>query len=165
MPILARDIEAKRALMPTISPEQLIEACTGWEYVPETGIRRVLLIPSYILRPYNSDAEHHDTRIFYYPVADESIFADKNAPQVRLLRLAKALADERRLRILKKLSTGSYTLQEVADEFKVAKTAIHHHLITLRSAGLVRMKLSDKHYSLRPDAIDTLRELLSTYLK
>ncbi|HVB71989.1 MAG TPA: metalloregulator ArsR/SmtB family transcription factor [Ktedonobacteraceae bacterium] len=165
LPILERDAEAKRALKSTMSPEQLIETCTGWEYVPEPGIRRIILVPSYILRPYNSDAEHYDTRLFYYPVADESVVAGNNAPPVRLLRLAKALADERRLRILKKLSSGSYTLQEVADDFGVAKTTMHHHLITLRSAGLVRMRLSDKRYSLRPDVIDSLGELLSNYLK
>jgi DNA-binding transcriptional ArsR family regulator len=165
LPILERDVEAKRALKATLSPEQLIEACTGWEYVPEPGIKRVVLIPSYINRPYNSDAEHHGTRIFYFSVADESVAAGTNAPPVRLLRLAKALADERRLRILKKLSTGSYTLQELADDFGVAKTTMHHHLITLRSVGLVRMRLSDKRYSLRPDVIDSLGELLSTYLK
>ncbi len=165
LPILARDVEAKRALKATMSPEQLIEACTGWEYVPEPGIKRVVLIPSYVNRPYNSDAEHHGTRIFYFPVADESVVAGNNAPPVRLLRLAKALADERRLRILKMLSTGSYTLQEIADDFGVAKTTIHHHLITLRSAGLVRMRLSDKHYSVRPDVIESLGDLLSSYLK
>lgn len=164
LPILARDVEAKRALNATLSPEQLIEFCTGWEYVPEPGIKRVALIPSYINRPYNSDAEHHGTRIFYFPVADESVAAGSNAPPVRLLRLAKALADERRLRMLKKLSTGSYTLQELADDFGVAKTTMHHHLITLRSAGLVRMRLSDKRYSLRPDVIASLGDLLSTYL-
>lgn len=165
LPILARDVEAKRALKATLSPEQLIEACTGWEYVPEPGIKRVVLIPSYLNRPYNADSGHHDTRIFYYPAADESVAAGASAPPVRLLRLAKALADERRLRILKKLSTGSYTLQELADDFGIAKTTLHHHLITLRTAGLVRMRLSDHRYSLRQDVIDSMGDLLSAYLK
>ena len=164
LPILERDVEAKRALQATHSPEQLIEMCTGWEYVPEPGIRRVMLIPSYVTRPYNGDAESGDTRIFFYPVADESILTDASAPPVHLLRLAKALGDERRLRILKKLSSGSYTLQELADEFGVAKTTIHHHLIQLRSAGLVRMRISDKRFSLRQYAIDNLGTSLSRYL-
>lgn len=165
LPILARDVEAKRALKLTVSPEQLIENCTGWEYMPEPNIRRVVLIPSYVLRPWNAEAERYDTRIFCYPVSDESILADANAPSVRLVRLVKALADERRLRVLKKLSTESCTLQELADDFGVAKTTMHHHLITLRSVGLVRMRLSDKRYSLRQDVVDDLGELLSRYLK
>ena len=117
MSILARDVEAKLALKLTHSTEQLIEIATGWEYVPEPGIRRVVLVPSYITRPWNSETERHDTVIFCYPVAEESISADNNAPPARLVKLAKALADERRLRILKKLATGSYTLQEMAEDF------------------------------------------------
>ena len=165
MPILARDVEAKLALKPTVSAEQLIEIATGWEYVPEPAIQRVILVPSYITRPFNSDAERYDTVIFIYPVAEESIAADNNVPPARLVKLAKALADERRLRILRKLATGSYTLQEIAEDFGVAKTTMHHHIITLRSAGLVRMNLSDKRWSLRQGMIDNVGELLNAYLK
>ncbi|HEX6110246.1 MAG TPA: helix-turn-helix domain-containing protein [Ktedonobacteraceae bacterium] len=164
MPILARDIEAKLALKPTVSAEQLIEIATGWEYVPEPGIQRVVLIPSYISRPWNSDAERYDTVIFIYPVAEESISADNNVPPARLVKLAKALADERRLRILKKLATGSFTLQEMAEDFGVAKTTMHHHIVTLRSAGLVRMNLSDKRWSLRQGTVENVGELLNAYL-
>ena len=165
MPILARDVEAKLALKPTHSAEQLIEIATGWEYVPEPGIQRVVLVPSYISRPWNSDAERYDTVIFIYPVAEESIAADNNVPPARLVKLAKALADERRLRILKKLATGSFTLQEIAEDFGVPKTTMHHHMITLRSAGLVRMNFSNKRWSLRQYMVDNVGELLNTYLK
>jgi DNA-binding transcriptional ArsR family regulator len=165
MPVLARDVEAKLALKLTHSAEQLIEIATGWEYVPEPGIRRVVLVPSYIMRPWNSSSERNDTVIFCYPVAEESISADKNAPPARLVKLAKALADERRLRILKKLATGSYTLQEMADDLGIAKTTLHHHVITLRSAGLVRMNLSDKHWSLRQYMLNNVGDLLNTYLR
>ena len=165
MPILDRDVEAKLALKLTVSAEQLIEISTGWEYVPEPGIQRIVLVPSYIMRPWNSTAERYDTVIFCYPVAEESISADKNAPPARLVKLAKALADERRLRILKKLASGSYTLQEMADDLGVAKTTLHHHVITLRSAGLIRMNLSDKHWSLRQYTVNNVGELLNTYLR
>jgi len=164
MSILTRDVEAKRALKLTLSAEQLIEIATGLEYVPEPGIRRIVLVPSYITRPWNSDAEMNDTVIFCYPVAEESISADKNAPPARLIKLAKALADERRLRILKKLAKGSFTLQELAEDQGVAKTTMHHHVITLRSAGLVRMNLSDKRWSLRQYMVNNVGELLNTYL-
>jgi DNA-binding transcriptional ArsR family regulator len=164
MSILMRDVEDKRALKLNHSTEQLIEIATGFQYVPEPGIRRIVLVPSYITRPWNSDAEMNDTIIFCYPVAEESISADKNAPPARLIKLSKALADERRLRILKKLATGSFTLQELADDQGVAKTTVHHHIITLRSAGLVRLNLSDKRWSLRPYMVNNVGELLNTYL-
>ena len=117
------------------------------------------------MRPWNSESEMSDTVIFCYPVAEESITADKNAPPARLVKLAKALADERRLRILKKLATGSYTLPEMAEDLGVAKTTLHHHVITLRSAGLVRMNLSDNRWSLRPYMLNNVGELLNSYLR
>src|SRR5260370_27001661 len=54
LPILARDVEAKRALQATLSPEQLIEACFRWGKLPEPGILRVGVVSSYVLRPLDS---------------------------------------------------------------------------------------------------------------
>lgn len=164
LPCLVRDVEVKRVLQATHSPEQLIEMCTGWEYVPEPGIRRVILIPSYVMRPLNDEAESGDTRLFFYPVADASLLTDVSAPPAHVLLLAKTLGDERRLRILKLLASGNYSLQEVADALGVAKTTVHHHLVQLRSVGLVRMRMSDKRFSLRRAPIDHLGEWLHRYL-
>ena len=165
LPILMRDSETKHALQVNISVEQMIESVTGWEYLPEPSIRRVVLIPSYVLRPHSTTGERSDTRIFCYPVADESVTADKDTPPTRLVLLMKALADERRLRVVKKLANDRYTLQEVADEFGVAKTTMQHHLTVLRQAGIVRMSMSDSRYSLRQEVLESLGELLSIYVK
>jgi DNA-binding transcriptional ArsR family regulator len=166
MTILERDAETKRALQQDMSPEQVIEIATnGVEYAPEPGITRVLLIPCYVIRPWVHTIDYQDLKIFCYPVADESVSADRNAPPARLVRLTKALGDERRLQALKLLATGPYTLQDVADHFGVAKTTMHHHLVILRSAGLVRMRSSDRKYSLRREIIPDVSELLDEYLK
>ncbi len=86
MPIIERDAEAKRVLRQTMSPERLIEVATnGFEFVPEPGLRRVVLIPSYVARPWNEITEYQDAKIFIYPVADESIAEDTNTPPVRLV--------------------------------------------------------------------------------
>jgi DNA-binding transcriptional ArsR family regulator len=165
-PILECDLEAKRALKPNMPVERLIESATnGLEFVPEPGLRKVLLVPSYVLRPWNEPCDYQDMKIFCYPVADESVTQDSNTPPVQLVRLYKALADERRLRILKMLMTRSYSLQEIADEFGVAKTTMHHHLGTLRAAGLVRAQSNEKMYSLRHNMLSQVSELLNTYLK
>jgi DNA-binding IclR family transcriptional regulator len=52
----------------------------------------------------------------------------------------------------------------MADDMGLAKTTLHHHIITLRSAGLVRMNLADKHWSLRPYMVNNVGEFLNTYL-
>ncbi len=165
-PILERDAAAKQALKQNLTPERLIETATnGLAYVPEPGLRRVLLIPSYVNRPWNEISSYQDMMIFWYPVADENVTEDSNSPPVRLVRLYKALADERRLRILKMLMARSYSLQELADEFGVAKTTMHYHLATLRTAGLVLITSNDKEYSLRRNMLSDVSSLLETYLK
>ena len=166
MPIIERDAEAKRALSQAVSLERLVEVATnGFELVPEPGLRRIVLIPSYVERPWNHPTEYQDAKIFIYPVADESIAEDTSTPPLRLVRLIKALADERRLRILKMLTTGSYTLQEIADDFGAAKTTIHHHLAILRAAGLVLVQSDEKLYSLRHSNMPDINQMIDSYLK
>ena len=166
MPIIERDAEAKRALSQAISLERLVEVATnGFELVPEPGLRKVVLIPSYVERPWNHPTEYQDAKIFIYPVADESIAEDTSTPPPRLVRLIKALADERRLRILKMLMTGSYTLQEIANDFGAAKTTMHHHLAILRAAGLVLVQSDEKLYSLRQSNMPDINQMIDSYLK
>ncbi|HEX6509906.1 MAG TPA: metalloregulator ArsR/SmtB family transcription factor [Chloroflexota bacterium] len=166
MPILRRDLETKRLQLGSIGPERLIEVATnGIEYVPEPGITRVLLIPSYAIRPWVHTLDEGDLKIFCYAVAEENISARENAPPPRLVALTKALGDERRLEVLKLLAPRPHTLGEISAHFGVPKTSMHHHLAILRSAGLVRMRSSDRRYSLRPDAVPDVSELLSSYLQ
>jgi DNA-binding transcriptional ArsR family regulator len=166
LPILRRDAEAKRVLKRTLTPERFIEVATnGFEYIPEPFTRSVVLVPCYAMRPYVCNIDHHNVVIFCYPVADESLVEDNGAPPQRLVRLYKALADERRLRMLKKLAMGAYSLQEMADELGVAKTTLHHHFVILRSAGLVRVRTSDNRYRLREETLSDVSGLLEAYLE
>lgn len=167
MPIVRRDAEERLSLLHTLPPERVVETVTrGWEYVPEPGIRHLLLIPSYVLRPQVHSLDHHEVKIICYAVADESLDSSGDAPPARLPRLAKALGDERRLRLLKRLTTGEYTLQELADYFGAGNTTMLHHLIILRAAGLVRLRGgTSKRYSLRRETLPEVGELLDSYLK
>lgn len=164
-PILERDGEAKRKLQATISPERLVEQATnGLVYGPEAGVRKIVLVPTFLGRPWNEVPTHQDIKLIIYPVADESVTPDRSVPPAQLVRLYQALADERRLRILKLLKTRSYSLQEISDEFGVAKSTMHHHLALLRTAGLVRIRDDEKQYSLRQEMLATVSALLETFL-
>jgi DNA-binding transcriptional ArsR family regulator len=166
MPILRRDLEAKRLLNARVGPERTIEAAThGIEYAPEPGITRVLLIPSCAIVPWVHTLDHGDLKIFCYSVAEESITGREGAPPARLVALTKALGDERRLEILRLLAAERLTLAEIAGRFGVPKTSMHHHLVILRSAGLVRMRSSDRTYTLRPEVIPDVSALLSAYVQ
>ncbi len=111
-------------------------------------------------------SEDKDLRIFTYPVADEHLTADPAAPPNRLVDLYKALGDERRLRLLYLLGAEPRTLGELAAKMDLAKSTTHHHLRTLRQAGLVRIVIGDqdKCYELRGDTVPEAGELLARYL-
>ncbi|MCA1571541.1 MAG: helix-turn-helix domain-containing protein [Chloroflexi bacterium] len=115
-------------------------------------------------RPLVSYLEVSEVMLILYPVADESISADSDTPPLRLVRLSKALGDEKRLRILRALADGEKSLMELADAFGVAKTTMHHHMITLRSAGLISVVVGSKRYRLRHETVPDVGALLSGYL-
>ena len=165
MPILERDAEGKRALAAELPLERFTEVATnGVEYLPRPGVREVVLTPTFVNRPWVSTTEYCDVDILTYPVADESVTAETDAPPLRLVRLSKALGDERRLRILRILGSGDKTLMELAELFEVPKTTMHHHMIALRSAGLVTLTSGTKRYRLRRDALPDVGELLRGYV-
>jgi DNA-binding transcriptional ArsR family regulator len=167
-PILERDVRAKRSLQRTVSTERIIDTTlNGIEYVPEPGIREVVFYPSYLWRPWVILSDHLDLKLIVYSVSDDSLPTSGDEPPTRLIKLYKALGDERRLRTLKKLAAADYSLQELADFLGLAKSTMHHHLTILRSAGLVRVRMSsngDMHYSLRRDLIPDTTALLQEYL-
>jgi DNA-binding transcriptional ArsR family regulator len=151
-------------LLGTLSDERLIELASGVQYVAKPDIRQVFLIPQLAVRPWVLLCEHDDARLFCYPALDEGV-ADETAPPPRLLRLHKALADDRRLRMLKTLTVSSATLQELADRFGLPKSTAHHHLAILRAAGLVRMSSElERRHSVRFEALPELCDLLNEYL-
>jgi DNA-binding transcriptional ArsR family regulator len=165
MPILERDAAAKRELLESMPLERFIPTATnGVEFSPRPGIEWIVMTPSFVNRPLVTYNEFGDTLLIAYPVADESVSAETDAPPLRLVRLSKALGDEKRLRILRALTDGEKGLMELAEMFGVAKTTMHHHLIVLRSAGLISAVVGQKRYRLRDEAVPDVGTLLSAYL-
>jgi DNA-binding transcriptional ArsR family regulator len=164
--ILNRDADAKRALLGAVSAEELIEAASGVQFVPQPGIERVYLIPQIAMRPWVLLAEHDDARLFCYPVADESLGGDLGAPPGRLVRLHRALGDEKRIRLLHAVAASNPTLTELVERFDLPKTTLHHHLAILRTAGLIRVTSdAERRYSVRFDVIPEASSLLEAYLR
>ncbi len=66
---------------------------------------------------------------------------------VRVLAVAKALADESRLRILAMLREGELCLCQIVDVLGLAPSTVSRHVNLLRGAGLVELrKLGTWHY-------------------
>lgn len=160
-----RAASARKALVRGADPEAVIEDVTnGLDYRIQAGISRLVLVPSVVLRPWAIIDRHRDTLVVVYPVADEFIDADPDAPPSWLVKLHKALADERRLRILRRLSEGPASLDDLVGLLGLTKSTVHHHVGLLRGAGLVRVTM-DKTYSLRPGVLPEAFDTLDDYLR
>jgi DNA-binding transcriptional ArsR family regulator len=156
--ILERDYDARAADRATLPPSELIERTTGGiRWLPEAGVRRLILAPSYFSRPYNFLMSAGDWRLFGYPVSDDAIEANDPlaAPQA-VVRLHRALGDDTRLKILKLLAGRDLYLTEIAQQLELSKPTIKHHLALLRAAGLVTITESGSvvYYTLRRNRLD-----------
>lgn len=164
--VLDLDAEQKRAMAGTVTPERLVELATnGVTFTPQPNLNKVLLIPSVIIRPWVVISDFGSSRAFCYPVADEYLAADPDAPPTWLLQLLKALADERRLRMLKLLADSDASLTGLAEALGITKSTAHHHLRILRAAGLIRVTLGrERPHSLRIDSLPEASRMLAAYL-
>ncbi|MGG4167916.1 metalloregulator ArsR/SmtB family transcription factor [Rossellomorea vietnamensis] len=162
--ILTRDRQSKKEMSEKLNPEALVEWATGGiTYLPEPAVHTVLLIPQSIYRPWNVEGDVEGVKVFYYPVANESIYPDdKNMPSYFLVQKYKALGDEARLRMVKFLKGSERTLQEITNELNMGKSTVHHHLKILRSARLV--EIQDGKYRLKENGIQSLSNELNHYL-
>ncbi|TQR17876.1 ArsR/SmtB family transcription factor [Psychrobacillus soli] len=162
--ILQIDYEMKREMADKMSTEELVEWTTGGiTYLPELNVSNVLLIPQYIYRPWNIEADLENTKVFYYPIANESITPnDRYTPNNFLVLKHKALGDEVRLRIVKLLEEQNLTLQDITEKLNIGKSTIHHHLKILRAAKLV--EIIDAKYALKRNSLDMLSKELEFYL-
>ena len=150
----------------TTEPSALIEEATNGLVFDAAALDEIVLVPQHHMAPFNSTPKGHRRMIVLYPVDVNGTAA--GAPPPTLRRVARALGDESRLRILRELSAEEpRTLTELSRAVKLAQSTMHHHLILLRSAGLVRVYIGEGHtnqYSLRPNAIDTIATHLRQYL-
>jgi DNA-binding transcriptional ArsR family regulator len=166
--IQARDYDGRAGDRVTQSPADLVEATTGGiRLLPEPGVRRVILAPSYFSRPYNFLLAGEDWRFFGYPVADAALdSSDPLAPPLAVLRLHRALGDGTRLRILKLLAGGDLYLTEIAQQLELSKPTIKHHLTQLRAAGLLTIIESGAvtYYSLRRERLDDAAADIKSFL-
>jgi DNA-binding transcriptional ArsR family regulator len=166
--IIERDATLRQADVRTLRPAELIERTTnGIRWLSEPGVRRVVLAPSFLVRPYNFTFSGGDWRLFIYPVSDAALEPhDPLAPPTGVLRLHRALGDDTRLRILRLLRDRDWYLTEIAERLELSKPTIKHHLAQLRAAGLVTLTEEGglSYYSLRRDRLADASAELIRYL-
>jgi ArsR family transcriptional regulator, arsenate/arsenite/antimonite-responsive transcriptional repressor len=80
----------------------------------------------------------------------------------QFLRIAKALADSRRLAILERIAArGDAACQHLCDEFPVSQPTMSHHLRLLADVGVIEMRRDGQyaHYRVR---VDVMRAYVTT---
>lgn len=166
--MITRDVQARAADAASLAPADLVEKVTGGvRWVGEPRVRRVILAPSYLARPYNYLLVGDDWRFFGYPIADEAMDRiDPAAPPVSLVRVYRAIGDETRLRILALLRERDWYLTELANKLELSKPTVKHHLALLRAAGLatVTEEGSLVYWSLRRNRLDEAHEELVRFV-
>jgi DNA-binding transcriptional ArsR family regulator len=165
---LEADAAEKRELSREVTPLELIEAAIDTAYTPTGDVQGVVLIPSFVVRPMVYYFEFRDEMLFVYPVSDRQAAALGIGPPDRLVRLAFALGDRGRLRILEVLKERGMTLKEIGDELGVPRSTLRHHMSILRIAGLVRPMQTGagfNAYQLREEAATDLSEMVDKFLR
>lgn len=169
---IARAAAARKAAPTRGTAKEVVEEVTsGIDFEIPLGTTRVVLVPSVLTRPLSLIDGYRGTLIVYYGIADEFINSDPEAPPSWLVRTYKALSDERRLRILRRLSEGPASLDELSEMLDLSKSTVHHHIALLRGAGLIRVHISEektsskKSFSLREQSLVDATGFLDSYLK
>ena len=166
--IIARDAETKERLLEASPARDVLRISTnGVEFEPPDWVTDIVIVPTVALRPFLAPVEFGTTEIFLCSVGDEAFDDDPAAPPRRLVKLAAALGDERRLRILHALGDGELTASEIADRLGVERTSLHHHLGILRSAGLVTIHddgVRGWRFARRPEGAGDVGTALTDYL-
>lgn len=165
-PFLEADFAAKKTMSNRLSPTRLVEIASNGISIEDRQMDvPILLMPSMVARPWVVLAESASVYIMCYPVSDRTLASDPDAPPGWLVKLHKALGDERRLKILRRLASTDASLVELSKELGLAKTTLHHHMMLLRSAGLIRVHVGDdKRYSLRDETLPEAATYLNHYI-
>jgi DNA-binding transcriptional ArsR family regulator len=152
---LAASADATRLQAEALAPRELIASVTrGYVYDPEPEFGRVVLVPHEGSRPLLLLCQHRDARVICYPLADEAVDPEASLAG-RAVAVGRALGDERRVQILRRLALADATLDELAEATALARSTTHHHLTQLRAAGLVALRGNARGYwyALRPDGL------------
>ncbi len=165
-PYIESDHAAKKAMSNRLSAQRLVEiASNGVSIEERNSDTPVILMPSMVARPWVVLSESPGTYIMAYPVSDRTLSSDPDTPPAWLVTLHKALGDEKRLRILRRLARSDASLVELVAELDMAKSTLHHHMMLLRAAGLIKVHVGEnKRYSLRDETLPEAATYLNHYI-
>ncbi|WP_409271617.1 ArsR family transcriptional regulator [Neobacillus sp. SCS-31] len=157
-PILTHNIKNVDVSALKDHPFSEIEAITKGFNIENSQVSEVVLVPTWHFRPLSLIDIFNEKVILTYPCLMDG--------RDETLLITKALADDKRLQILSSMKEESKTFTELVQLMGMTKGNIHHHLLLLRSAGLLRITPTKQEYFLynfRHSRIKDLSDLLLNF--
>jgi DNA-binding transcriptional ArsR family regulator len=167
LPALEADAAEKRAAAQGRDALALIRFALDTGYVPTADVLEVVLVPSFVVRPYFYFIEHADQLLFLYPLPDGAAESVGAGPPGRLVKLTNALGDRVRLEVLAALKDRELSIRQLGEHLDLPRSTLRHHLSVLRMAGLIRPVQAAggfSSYSFRREAVEDVTALLRRYL-
>ncbi|MDP5272960.1 winged helix-turn-helix domain-containing protein [Chengkuizengella axinellae] len=124
--------------MGKVSSEQLVEDFATGLKVEIPSINHVVLVPSIHFQPLHTFSVFKEKMFVWYPVQNEE-------SRDKVYSISKALSDEKRLDILQLLSQDKHKFTDILKEVGGTKGNLHHHIMILRSANLIRVHLTNQN--------------------
>ncbi|GAA0379385.1 ArsR family transcriptional regulator [Paenibacillus motobuensis] len=165
--MMEEDAMEKKDLLEKMDPEPLIEFASGGLVLDqELPVKHIILVPSIHFRPINTYCFFEEELLIQYPIDIPE--ADEEEPPICLLRLTQALSKPERLQLLRYLANEPKSMQEMIRDTNESRAQLHHELMILRSAGMLRVHLTDRStekFSIRPDGASELQMFLESYIR
>lgn len=163
---LRHDARSSERLAAQTDPVQLVDIVTGGIWLgDDPELDMVVLAPQFHFRPRNIYQNYGNLAIILYP---SDIPSRDDSPPQELMRVARALSDEGRLRLLRFLGSGAKSHSELVRFTGLTKGTVSYHMSLLRAAGLVRTHVGKPRdhdrYSLRRVSIVGLGKQFDDYV-
>lgn len=150
-PIIQKNVTQVTTMDFSKNTYRKIEALSKGLVFDNYELTDITLIPTWHFRPLSLHDIFGKKAFITFPCAlhDEQ----------ETLLITKALAEQKRLQMIQHIKTEEKTFTELVEVIGMTKGNIHHHLLLLRSAGLLRMRPSKQDYFLYQFRKERLNDL------
>jgi DNA-binding transcriptional ArsR family regulator len=161
---LASEARTKRIIGSSSAARLLRAAAPGVHYLPGRTVRKIYLAPSIICRPCLVTIRFDSTRLFFYPLMEET--SEEDELSARLVKIYGALADPIRLQILRLLLKSERTVGSLSESLHQPRSTLGIHLVVLRDAGLITLRIDERRevFEIRPNLPSVIFRNLQAFL-
>lgn len=145
-------------LLAALSTVEAIERLTGgYTLGDDLALRRITVAPSVFIYPFMSsrvDERSGEALIIFGVRTDVFVKYDPAPLDPDLILRLKVLVDPGRLKVLSLLNRGPMFGPELVAALGLSQPTVHHHLVRLRAAGLIRQERAKggMRYTVRREA-------------